>query len=371
MIETLVIGGGPAGAALAAHLARRGQGVLLIERQSGPHHKVCGEFLSEEAVFYLYELGIDPEKLGAVPITNVSLAAGKSPIDVPLPFVAMSLSRRVLDEALLQRAVDLGAEILRGRTVKSLQREEGRWAAALDDGRSILARHAFLATGKHDLRDWRRPPGRQSDLLAFKLHWRLRTEAALNSEVELFFFPGGYAGLEPIEGGLANLCLVVRGARFAAIGSKWEALHEALLRACPHLRRRLEGAEPCWARPLAVAAIPYGFVQTRSEGIWRLGDQAACIPSFAGDGIAIALHSAHLAAQFYCRGAGAPEFQARLASDIMGQVSRATLLSKMLVDPAGQVLAAAAARMMPELLGFVARRTRIPKHQRYGTRLPA
>src|SRR6202012_5324674 len=45
--SALVIGGGPAGGVLAAHLARYGPRVVLAERSSGPHDKVCGEFLSE------------------------------------------------------------------------------------------------------------------------------------------------------------------------------------------------------------------------------------------------------------------------------------------------------------------------------------
>jgi flavin-dependent dehydrogenase len=46
---------------------------------------------------------------------------------------------------------------------------------------------------------------------------------------------------------------------------------------------------------LAIASIPYGYVQNRSIGLWCIGDQAAVIPSFSGDGIAIALHSARWA----------------------------------------------------------------------------
>jgi hypothetical protein len=34
--------------------------------------------------------------------------------------------------------------------------------------------------------------------------------------------------------------------------------------------------------------FPYGYVQNRSIGLWCIGDQAAVIPSFSGDGIAIA-----------------------------------------------------------------------------------
>jgi flavin-dependent dehydrogenase len=361
-VPTLVIGGGVAGAALAAHLAQAGRAVLLLERRDGPHDKVCGEFVSGEAALYLDDLGIDLAALGAVRIRTVRLAVGRGLTTVPLPFPAFSLSRRVLDEALLRAASERGAEIRRGCGVRTLARNGNAWIAQLDGGERIAADEVFLATGKHDLRGWRRPPGAQNDLVAFKLHWRLAREEAedLGTGVELALFPGGYAGLEPVEGGAANLCLVVRQRQFAALGQRWEALLAALCAASPHLDRRLAGALACWSRPLAIASIPYGYVATAGRGPWLLGDQAAVIPSFSGDGIAIALHSARLAADIHLAGASAGDFQRRLAHDVGRQVRRATLMSRMLVHSAGQRVAAAVAWVMPDIVAGIARGTRIP-----------
>jgi flavin-dependent dehydrogenase len=133
---------------------------------------------------------------------------------------------------------------------------------------------------------------------------------------------------------------------------------------CPQLDRRLGGALACWRRPLAIASIPYGFVATAergpARGPWRLGDQAAVIPSFAGDGIAIALHSARLAADIYLAGGAAAQFQDHLASDVAAPIRRATWLSRMLVRPIGQAGAVAAARQMPGLVARTAQATRIP-----------
>jgi flavin-dependent dehydrogenase len=358
----LVIGGGVAGAAVAAHLAQAGRAVLLVERRDGPHDKVCGEFISGEAALYLDDLGVDLAALGAVRIRMVRLAVGPGLTTVPLPFPAFSLSRRALDEALLDAASERGAQIRRGCGVRTLAREGAGWVADLDGGERIAADEVFLATGKHDLRGWRRPPGAQNDLVAFKQHWRLAREeaAALGAGVELVLFPGGYAGLEPVEGGAANLCLLVRQPRFAALGQGWDALLAALRAASPHLDRRLAGALACWSRPLAIASIPYGYVATSGRGPWLLGDQAAVIPSFSGDGIAIALHSARLAADIYLAGGSAGEFQRRLARDVGGQVRRATLMSRMLVHGAGQRLAAMAARIVPDIVAGIARGTRIP-----------
>ena len=78
MWDAAIIGGGPAGAAAACLLARAGRSTVLFEREAGPRHKVCGEFISVEAAAYLTALGLDPERLGALPIHHVRLIQGET-----------------------------------------------------------------------------------------------------------------------------------------------------------------------------------------------------------------------------------------------------------------------------------------------------
>jgi len=371
MIEALVIGGGLAGAATATRLARAGREVVLLEREEGPVDKVCGEFLSREAGLYLTSLGVDLQALGAVPIESVRLAASGEVAAVKLPFPAFSLSRRVLDEALLGRAAAAGATIGRGHRVSELARAGEGFRVRLEDGATIEAHTAFLATGKHDLRGWKRPPGLQNDLLAFKIYFRLAEDQAkaLDRHVDLILFEGGYAGLQPVEDGRANLCLLVRRRRFAALGQRWENLLAAIRAESPHLDARLRGAEACWARPLALATIPYGHVRRRADGLFRLGDQAAVIPSFSGDGMSIALHSAELAARTYLAGLGADAFQRRLGRDVTGQVLLATGLSHGLVRRTTQNALSATARLFPGMMAAIASHTRVPDAALARTRL--
>jgi flavin-dependent dehydrogenase len=346
-MSVLVIGGGLAGAGVAIGLARAGRRVVLVEKEAGPHDKVCGEFLSYEAVASLRRLGLDPLALGAATVDRLAVSVGARRMETALPFTALSLSRRVLDEALLARAVDVGVDVRRGVRVTSL---EPGWTARTESGGALSADTVLLATGKHDLRGWKRPPGRQPDLIGFKTH--LTLARLLPRTVELRLFPGGYAGLEPVEDGRANLCLVVRRSSFGG----WEALWAALAASWP----ALAGAVPESPKPLAIAAIPYGHVQTRSNGLWRLGDQAAVIPSFAGEGMAIALHSAELAARMMLAGDSADSFQRTLARHVRAQVAGATAMSQLLVRPAAQGVIGAALSAAPGLARLVAKRTRLP-----------
>ena len=121
----VIIGGGPAGATAAILLARAGRAVTLIERNAGPTDKVCGDFLSAEAIEAIAALGVDIAALAPSQITNVRLVHGKRSATARLPFPALGLTRRALDEALLRQAELSGATILRGCSVRGINRTTG------------------------------------------------------------------------------------------------------------------------------------------------------------------------------------------------------------------------------------------------------
>jgi hypothetical protein len=147
----------------------------------------------------------------------------------------------------------------------------------------------------------------------------------------------------------------------AELGRSWPRLIAAIRAASPLLDTRLDGAVPCWQRPLALASIPYGYILPAIvDGPYRLGDQAAVIPSFAGDGMAIALHSARLAARCYLGGGSVAGYRRRLARDLGQGVRLASLLSHSLVRRPGQRILGVAARLQPRLMAWVAGATRVP-----------
>ena len=74
----------------------------------------------------------------------------------------------------------------------------------------------------------------------------------------MLLFRAGYGGLQMVEDGVANLCLLTTSANLARVGGNWPALLAALMAESPHLRGRLQGAEERLDRPLSIAQIPYG-----------------------------------------------------------------------------------------------------------------
>jgi flavin-dependent dehydrogenase len=367
IIAASVVGAGPAGSTLALQLARSGREVALFERETQPAHKVCGEFLSHEAVTYLSELGLHLRALGAVQLHELAVYTAKKAAALELPFSALSLSRRTLDEALLCEAKAAGAHVYRGAGVHEITTTvvEGAGPAFqlnLEDMR-IPTHAVFLATGKHDLRSQRREPGDQNDLVAFKMHYALSESQrrALKGRVELVLFEGGYAGIQPVEHRLANLCLVITRKRLREVGQNWTLLLDRLCHDSPHLSARLTAAIPQWDKPLALGRIPYGFVRRHSpDELWRLGDQAAVIPSFAGDGIAIALHSAQLASKFYLEGRSAEAYQRCLHDQVKRQMQVASALSRLMVRGFMQNPLVGLVGLAPRLASALALRTRVP-----------
>jgi flavin-dependent dehydrogenase len=365
--EIVVIGGGLAGASVACLLAQAGRQVLLIERSAEAHHKVCGEFLSVEAQRYLAHLGLDLDGLGATTISSVRIIRNRTVAEADLPFQGRGLSRRSLDEALLRAAALSGARLERGAPIRSIAPDGGNWRIDHDMDGPLRSRTLFLATGKHDVRGGKRSTaGTRDDLIGFKAHFVLTAsqQSALDGAVEIALFAGGYVGLQMVEGGIANLCLLVSQRCFDEIGKRWDNLLDHICDQCPPMASRLDGAVAAFPRPLTIFRIPYGFVHapqpSEPESLFRLGDQLAVIPSFTGDGMAIALHSGFMAASTYLRyGRGSSLFHRTIRNDLRSQIRMASLLDEAGRWPASQLALVRIFQAWPRAMQSVAGLTRL------------
>ena len=362
----LIIGGGPAGAAAAIVLAGAGRPVTLLERHAGPADKLCGDFLSGGAVAALHRLGLDVGAVAGMPIVAIRLVHRRAVAEAPLPFPAMAMSRRRLDAGLLDLARQRGATVLRGEAVHGLQHDRRGFAARTAHGDVLQADTVFVATGKHDLRGLARP-SRPDGLIGLKMYYRLAPgqDQALRNTIELFLFRNGYAGLQRVAQDRAVLCLLLPAARYRAAGGDWQSLLDSVGAELPLLADRLAGAAPCLELPLAIAGTPYGHLHRQPAdaptGLFRLGDQACVVPSFAGDGMAIALHSGMQAAIVWLRGGSGAEYHAAFARRAAVPLRIAGLIHAACRTPATQVLLAIACRTWPASLRLAASLTRVAR----------
>jgi menaquinone-9 beta-reductase len=338
--DPLIIGAGPAGCAAAIALANGGARPVILER----------------ALRTLAALGVDG--LGGHPVSRVRVFAGDRHATARLPQQALGVSRHRLDTVMQRVAETAGAGIMRGVMVRHY-----RDGQLLCDDTDRTPESLFLATGKHDLRGLARP--RPSGDPPLGLRVRLAAQPALRAligdAVELFLFEGGYGGLIIQEDGSANLCLALRKSRLAESHGNPAALLRALGDDSGPLAARLAfmASDPAID---AIAAVPYGWqAQDTDSGLFRLGDQAAVIPSLAGEGIGIAVASGVAAARAWHRDgpAAAPLYQREFAARARRPVAAAKMLWEQGERRWPAALAVRALRFAPGLARLAARMTRI------------
>jgi menaquinone-9 beta-reductase len=355
----LILGAGPAGSAAAILLARRGANPVMLEAQREQGDAICGGFISWRTIQSLAELGLEAAELKGHPVSRVALFAGGKSASAPLPAGAMGISRRRLDTLLAAKAVAAGAGLERGVTVKSLEPDG---SITLKDGSALRAQSLFIATGKHDLRGLGRERDEAPTLgLRVRLAPHPSLLRAVGDAIELHLFDGGYAGLMMREDGSANLCMAVRKSALSRAGSDPTALLHQLGSESPALGERLAFMDDAPGVD-AIAAVPYGWItRTTRPGQFRLGDQAACIPSLAGEGNGLALASGMAAAQHWLdRGAAsAPDYQRAFAQAAWRPVTTAKLLWHAAESPQLAPTLLRATRALPSLAKLTAAMTRI------------
>lgn len=355
----LIVGGGPAGAVAALLLARAGAPHLLIERSAETGDALCGGFLSWRTLEALERLGIRRGALNRDDIRRLRLFAGSRKAEAWLPRPALAVSRWRLDTLLLDHAITAGAAVERGVAVRALEGD----CVRLADESEITPDALFLATGKHDLRGLARGAERGEDP-TLGLRVRLGPSDALDrmvdGTIELHLFDRGYAGIARQEDGTVNLCMAAHRSRLSEAGSP-DQLLAALAIESPRLGERL-AHRASGATIDAVANVPYGWrAAVGITGLFRLGDQAACIPSLAGEGMGIAIESGTRAATDYLRHGpgGAIAYQQRLAHDLSTPFAIANSIRAVAERPAWAAALTFAVRLAPQLAGIAARLTRI------------
>jgi flavin-dependent dehydrogenase len=371
----IVVGGGPAGACAAATLRHSGRSVLLLEAEPGPAHKLCGEFLSPEAKGPLQRLGVLDRlwRRGAVPISSVRLTGQRGDVRGALPEPALGVSRYTLDELLLSAAREAGAHVRPGTEVSAIEGQPGGFSVRYTrDGQRHEACAALVvgAFGKRSrlgraLQDDEAPPIPGGGYVAFKAHY---SGLDLGDTIELHAFPGGYCGMSMVEDGLLNLCLLVRTSALRAAGRSLDGLRRDLMSQNPVLRERLSTLVPAPGRVLAVSQISLRQRPLFSRGVMRIGDAAVLIAPLCGDGMAMALRGAELAApliQDYLSGALSPSalqraYQRAFAAEFRERLLFGRALQAMLLRPRLTDLGLWLADRVPGLLPSLIRRTRAP-----------
>lgn len=311
--DVLIIGGGPAGAATALALARRGYEVALVDRAVFPREKLCGDYIHPLGAAALDHLGLFEEIRPHAQVLAGMLIVSPAGREVLARFPSgrgLSVSRAVLDDAILRAAQRAGVTVETGRAARQVICHGDRWRILTDadtwdarvlvgaDGlRSIVARGAGLRAG----------PARQGRYaIGLYLHG-LRTHEGFG---EMHLARDAYCGVSAFPDGHANVTMVVNKAVLRAWrsrpagGSDQQGLGRGLghhrldlmLARFPRLGSRITaGTQVHGMRAIGPLAPTAGTVV--GDGVVLVGDAAAFTDPLTGQGVSLALTGALVAAE--------------------------------------------------------------------------
>ncbi len=302
--DAVVVGAGPAGSAAAIVLAQAGRRVLLLEKDRFPRPKVCGEFLSSDALPLLDRLGARQavEEQGPERVERGSLHLPRgSAVAFRLPSPALGISRFLLDDLLARLAREAGAEVRFGARVTCAERapEDGfRFRFAREQvEEEIGARAAIGAWGRWDPLDRTLDRGFQRGrrrYFGWSRDFRGDT-GPLAGEVRLYIFAGGYCGLSRVERGAVNLAGVISESRRRRLHSGWEAVCEHARSSNRSLDEHLGRLDPGPTGFLGTGPVFFTAKPPVEDGILMAGDASGVLDPFSGEGQSAALASGILA----------------------------------------------------------------------------
>jgi menaquinone-9 beta-reductase len=281
--DLIVVGAGPAGSACAVVAARAGAKVLLLEKDRFPRHKVCGEFVSPESLQLLAWL-LEGECFQDRPsIGHARVFSARAQSSLPIVPAARSIPRFDLDAALLHAAQRAGAHTLENTSAQMVQ--PGQTFLVKTGQKAFAARAVVNATGRWSQLTEHSRENTNHKWIGLKGHFY---EAGPPPSVDLYFFEGGYCGVQPVGQNTVNACAMVRA-------DAARSLEEVFARQ-QALWQRSRDWEPLFPA-ITTSALYFRRPQTESKGMLLAGDAAAFIDPFAGDGISLALHTGTLAAK--------------------------------------------------------------------------
>lgn len=300
----MIVGAGPAGSTLASLLAGAGAGVVIADKSTFPRDKVCGEFLSYDALPLLDFLGVTAtiDAAGATRITRCRVIGSKRTYEFDLPHAARGVSRLLLDDTLLRNAAASGAKTFPGWEVAGIDPGAGSTRVTLRNGadeRFVDARvvaGAWGRWGRFDRQLERRfTTDKRHRHFGFKRHYRTLTARPAES-IDLHAFDRGYLGVSSIEGSLTNICGLVHRSRISQMKGGWETFVDNLRRERPSLDDLFAAHEPAQDDFLSSEPVIFRARSPVERGVFMAGDAAGIIDPLTGNGMAMAIQSALVAA---------------------------------------------------------------------------
>lgn len=294
--DILIIGGGLAGLTAALHLHKAGLNVILIEKNSYPNHKVCGEYISNEVLPYLNWLGVDMESLNPTHIDKLHLTtqSGKSTY-ANLPLGGFGISRFTLDYYLYQLLLNRGVKVFQ-ESVTDVQFDEDLFTVKTTNNITFIAKQVIGAYGKRsalDIKLERSFIKKKAPFLAVKAHYK---GGFPDDIVALHNFKGGYCGVSKVEDNKINICYLADYETFKK-HKNIASYQQNVLMKNKVLKDILQRSELLFEAPITISQLSFGAKQAVTNHVLMVGDAAGLIHPLCGNGMAMAFHGAKIVSE--------------------------------------------------------------------------
>ena len=364
--DIIIVGGGLAGLTSAIHLAGAGLNVCVLEKDSYPQHKVCGEYLSREVIPYLESLQVNLKIQHPV---NIDILIYSNPsgkiINTTLSQGGIGISRYVLDSVLYKKALENGATVIIDSVI-NIEYSDDSFIVSMKEENPVKAKIALGAFGKRSFLDKKLERdfiNKKTSWLAVKGHYEL--EEYPSNTVSLHNFKGGYCGLSKTESGSVNVCYLATYKSFKEHKDP-EVYKLKVLSQNPHLKEFFKQAKPLFDKDLSIAQISFDKKSRIHNHILMLGDAAGLIHPLCGNGMAMAIHSAKLASESilthftpngFNRKALETDYRTRWDQNFSKRLKTGRVLQKILMHPFLAEVSRQTLNIFPSLLPHIIKKT--------------
>ena len=293
MRNIVIIGGGLAGLIASIQLIRAGISCTVIEKKSYPFHRVCGEYISNEALPFLEGSGLYPKELELPQINFFEFSSvGGYSSKLPLDLGGFGISRYTFDDFLYRVAMQEGVVFKLNTEVTSIFFKDDKFEIETQFGKLFadLAIGCFGKRSKIDVQQNRSFIKKRSPYVGVKYH--IRTEHPTDL-ISLHNFSGGYCGISNVESGITNLCYLTHRDNLKEFGDIQD-LERAVLFRNPLIKNIFANAEFVSKKPEVINEISFETKSPVENHILMAGDAAGMITPVCGNGMAIAIHSAKI-----------------------------------------------------------------------------
>ena len=293
-LDVVIIGGGLAGLTSAIHLSKSNFKVVLVEKNTYPKHKVCGEYVSNEVLPYLNFLDFNPFKYGAKRISKFELTThNNKSIKASLPLGGFGMSRYEMDFQLYQLAVKNGVTVIKD-TIVDVDFKANHFNVTTKSNQSFTSKIVLGAFGKRsnlDVKLNRSFIAKKSPYLGVKIHV---SGDFPEDKVALHNFKGGYCGVSKVENNHINLCYITDFKAFKTY-KNIDAFQEEVIFKNLALKQLFHNSKLEFEQPLTISQISFETKTPVENHIIMCGDTAGMIHPLCGNGMGMAIRSAQLA----------------------------------------------------------------------------